>query len=186
MESTVVFENVEAAGRSVRGGGVITYAAEGVMGIGCDPFQSKGVERVIAIKGRAAQKGLIVLCATVDLARQLVATDLCDFDNVANANWPGPTTLILPAQNVSDLITGGRDSIALRVPSFEPLLELVEACGGFLISTSANLSGQPSAESVEQLSPELLSKISGIVPGEIQGIGGATSIIDARTGAVLR
>lgn len=186
MNSAVVFEDLDAASAAVRSGGVIAYAAEGVMGLGCDPFQEASVQQVIAIKGRAAEKGLIVLCASVDLARRLVRLDQCDFEGTAGAYWPGPTTLIVPAKGVSAAVTGGRDTVALRVPSFPALLQLVEACGGYLISTSANLSGDRSPQSAGELNGELLDHISGVVPGDVEGLGGATSIIDARSGAVLR
>lgn len=186
METAAEFESLEAAGAAVRAGAVIAYAAEGVMGLGCDPFSDASVQRVISIKGRAAEKGLIVLCATVAHARQLVDGALGDFEKAAEQYWPGPTTLILPAGKLPANVTGGRDSVALRVPSFVPLSALVEACGGFLISTSANFSGEPSPLTARELDPGLLGQVSGIVPGEVQGLGGATSIIDVRSGSVIR
>ncbi len=93
----------------------------------------------------------------------------------------------MPANSqVPDWITGGRTKVALRVPSFAPLVEITSACGGYLVSTSANLTGHGAVSSAADLDAALLEQVDYVLENEVESQTGATAIIDAVTGEVIR
>ena len=103
------------------------------------------------------------------------------------ASWPGPHTWIVPATpRVPRWITGAHDGVAVRVSAHPTVVALCTAFGGPLVSTSANLSGQPPAQQRAALDPHLLERIDGVCIGETGGLAAPTAIRDARSGTVLR
>ncbi|HJW45890.1 MAG TPA: Sua5/YciO/YrdC/YwlC family protein [Lysobacter sp.] len=174
---------------ALRNGGVIAYPTEAVWGVGCDPFNETAVMRLLAIKQRDVAKGLI-----------LVAGDLAQFDglldwqrlpsdraNAVYASWPGPHTWIVPATaRVPRWITGEHIGVAVRLSAHPLVAALCENFGGPLVSTSANLSGQPPAFVRDHLDPVLLARLDGVSSGETGGLAAPTVIRDAATGATLR
>ncbi|AXK73397.1 tRNA threonylcarbamoyladenosine biosynthesis protein RimN [Lysobacter sp. TY2-98] len=170
-------------------GGVIAYPTEGVWGIGCIPFDGEAVHRLLAIKRRPVEKGLI-----------LVGADAAQFDAVVDwtalapeardrvlASWPGPHTWVVPASPAApSWVTGGRGSIAVRASAHPLVAALCAQLGGPLVSTSANLTGQPPARDRAGLSPALIALLDGVCEGETGGRNVPTSIRDAHTGELLR
>ncbi len=135
---------IREIGEIVREGGVIVYPTETVYGIGGDPFRESVVKRVIQIKERGV-KEMPVLVSDFAKAKELV-----DFDELsirlASAFWPGPLTLVLKRRESVKLpyeLTAGKVTLGLRVPNHRLALKIIEASGGALIGTSANISGRP-------------------------------------------
>lgn len=177
------------AADALRRGGVIAYPTEAVWGLGCDPFDLAAVLRLLAIKQRPVDKGLILI------AGALVQLDgLLDWDALPAArrdavitSWPGPHTWIVPATDrVPRWITGDHHGVAVRVSAHPVVIALCKAFGGPLVSTSANLTGQAPAFGRDALAPALLAQVDGVVAGETGGLTAPTAIRDARTGAQLR
>jgi L-threonylcarbamoyladenylate synthase len=103
------------------------------------------------------------------------------------ASWPGPNTWIVPATaRVPRWITGDHTGVAVRISAHPIVAALCENFGGPLVSTSANLSGQPPAFARDQLDPALLMRLDGVSSGETGGLAAPTVIRDAATGATLR
>jgi L-threonylcarbamoyladenylate synthase len=181
--------NIPSAVALLIRGGVLAYPTEAVWGLGCIPFDGEAVHRLLAIKRRPEEKGLI-----------LVAADAAQFDAVADwavldapqrarvhASWPGPNTWVVPAlASAPTWITGGRADIALRVSAHPVVAALCTRLGGPLVSTSANLTGEPPARTRDELSPALLALVDGVCEGETGGLAAPTTIRDARSGDVLR
>jgi L-threonylcarbamoyladenylate synthase len=177
------------AATAMHAGGVIAYPTEAVWGLGCDPFDETAVLRLLAIKQRPVDKGLI-----------LVAAALGQFDGLADwealprarrdevfASWPGPHTWIVPATaRVPRWITGAHDGVAMRVSAHPVVVALCNAFDGVLVSTSANPAGAPAPHSLAALDGSLLAALDGCVAGETGGAARPTPIRDARTGAELR
>ncbi|MDV2451650.1 Sua5/YciO/YrdC/YwlC family protein [Xanthomonas hortorum] len=170
-------------------GGVIAYPTEAVWGLGCDPRQEAAVLRLLAIKRRPVDKGVIVVAASVD-----VLHDWVDFDALEPArkqevlaSWPGPHTWILPVTaQAPRWVTGAHDGLAVRISAHPVVAALCAAWGAPLVSTSANLAGEPPARSRQALDPALLVSIDGVVDGEVGALAQPTQIRDARSGRILR
>jgi L-threonylcarbamoyladenylate synthase len=179
---------IEAATR-LHDGAVVAYPTEAVWGLGCDPFDEAAVRRLLAIKQRDVSKGLI-----------LVAADEGQFDGLLDwaalpgprraevqASWPGPHTWIVPATpRVPAWIRGEHSGVAARISAHPVVAALCAAFGGPLVSTSANLAGEPPAFQRAQLDPALLARLDGVSIGETGGLAAPTAIRDGLTGAVLR
>ncbi|GAB2508865.1 Sua5/YciO/YrdC/YwlC family protein [Pseudoxanthomonas sangjuensis] len=178
----------EAADR-LREGAVVAYPTEGVWGLGCDPRDEAAVLRLLAIKRRPADKGLILIAADFGQLRPFVDIDALPADRLdaVRADWPGPHTWVMPASAAAPRwITGAHAGIAVRVSAHPPVVALCQAFGGALVSTSANLAGQPAPQRRDGLDPTLLSRIDGVLAGETGGLQRATPIRDALTGEALR
>ncbi len=174
--------------RHLRRGGVIAYPTEGVFGLGCDPWNREAVEEILTLKGRPADKGLILIAATLE---QLLPFIRLPSEAVAARllrTWPGPVTWILPASPLApDWLRGGRPTLACRVTAHPVAARLCLAFGGPLVSTSANPAGRPPARSLLQVrryfdAPAALLPI----PGPLGGLHGPTPIFDALSGRCLR
>lgn len=179
----------EQAISALRSGGVILYPTEAVWGIGCDPFQQAAVMQLLAIKQRSVDKGLILIAADLDQLRPCLDLGALPAARLAAvlASWPGPHTWIMPATpQVPRWVTGEHDSLAVRVSAHPAVVALCRAFGGPLVSTSANLSGQPAVHDAAQLDPALLAQVAGVCEGQTGGLERPTAIRDARSGQALR
>ncbi len=175
------------ARRVILTGGVIACPAEGVYGLGCHPLSPDAVAKVLALKGRVASKGLILIAAD---AAQLEPW-LGDLPVAARrrmlASWPGPVTWVAPAHpDTPEWLSGGRDTLAVRVTDHPLAAELCRACDSVLVSTSANRSGRPPARSALQVRRRLGDGPDLVISGAVGGLNGPTAIHDAVSGKVLR
>ncbi len=187
MAATVL--TPELAADALRSGGVIAYPTEGVWGLGCDPRNERAVQRVLAIKRRDVAKGMILIAADVMQLRPFINLDALtpECRNAVQASWPGANTWIVPATTGAPRwITGDHDGIAVRVSSHPGVIALCRAFAGALVSTSANLAGEPSPHTRDALDPRMLVQVDGVLVGETGDRAAPSVIRDARTGAVLR
>ena len=178
-----------AAATLLRSGGVLAYPTEAVWGLGCDPFDEAAVSRLLAIKQRPVDKGVILVAADVAQFDALLAWDQLPREraDTVRASWPGPRTWIVPATaRVPHWITGTHTGVAVRVSDHPDVVALCRAFGGPIVSTSANLAGEPPAFSFYALSPAVLAEVDGVSEGETGGLQAPTAIRDAATGAELR
>ena len=181
--------SINEAATVLQTGGVVAYPTDGVWGLGCDPRDQEAVLRLLAIKQRTVGKGLILIASHLDQLRPFLDIAAMPIDNLAAvlASWPGPHTWIMPASSdAPQWITGVHAGIAVRISAHAPVIELCNAFGGALVSTSANLSGQPAPRTRMGLDPELLRQVEGVLHGETGGRSAPTVIHDAITGAALR
>jgi len=179
---------IEAA-ETLRRGAVVAYPTEAVWGVGCDPFNEAAVLRLLAIKQRPVDKGVILIAASRSQFDGLLDWDaLSDTQRDAVlASWPGPNTWIVPTTSrVPRWITGSHDGVAVRVSAHPDVIALCSAFGGPLVSTSANLAGEPPAFTRQALDPRVLGLLDGVTTGETGGLASPTAIRDARTGAQIR
>lgn len=178
-----------AAVNALKSGGVIAYPTEAVWGLGCDPFDEAAVSRLLAIKHRPVNKGLILVAGRVAQLDGLLDWDALPADRceAVRASWPGPNTWIAAATaRVPRWITGDHVGVAVRVSAHPVVVALCDAFGGPLVSTSANLGGQPPAFSRDALDPALLARLDAITDGETGGLAAPTAIRDALSGDTLR
>lgn len=180
---------LDQATAALRRGGVIAYPTEAVWGVGCDPFDEAAVRRLLAIKQRPVDKGLILIAADLEQLRPCLDLAAVPAPQLAGvlASWPGPHTWIMPASaRAPAWITGSHRGLAVRVSAHPQVVALCRAFAGSLVSTSANLSGQPAPLQRKDLDPALLSQLDGVSEGETGGLARATPIRDALSGQQLR
>jgi len=173
----------------LKAGGVITYPTEAVWGLGCDPANEAAVHKVLALKHRPIEKGMILVAADPAQLDGWVRLDALPGERRAAvlASWPGPNTWILPAgPKAPRWITGEHAGLAVRVSAHPLVAALCRAWGGPLVSTSANLAGEEPARQRAQLDPRLLAQLDGIVDGQVGHAAQPTTIRDALSGATLR
>ena len=180
---------MEATVAALRRGGVVAYPTEAVWGLGCDPRDEAATLRLLALKQREVEKGLILIAA--DEAQLAPFIDMAALDtgqcDAVRATWPGPHTWIVPASPAAPRwITGAHAGIAVRVSAHRPVVELCRAYGGALVSTSANRAGQPAAHGFDQLDPAIVDGVDAVLAGDTGGLQRPTDIRDARTGIALR
>ena len=177
----------EACIQAVQRGGVIAYPTEAVYGLGCDPAKLAAVQRVLTLKQRPAHKGLILIAADFDqLAPYLLPLDSVTHARVM-ATWPGAVTWILPAQpQVSPLIRGEHDTLAVRVSAHPTCRALCLRLGHPLISTSANLSTLPPARDAQAVAAQFGTLLDGIVDAPVGGQAQPTEIRQGLTGEIVR
>ena len=184
--SSSLVEQVQAAVTLLKNGGVVAYPTDTLYGLGADFSSPKAVQRVLDIKGRASEMGLPLLLAGAD-ALELVAAAISDAVlALARRFWPGALTLVVPRSSVvPDLVTGGRDTVAVRGPDHPVPVALARGLGRPITGTSANLAGQPPALTAEDVRSGLGESVDLIIDGGPAQLGTQSTIVDA-TGPVLK
>jgi L-threonylcarbamoyladenylate synthase len=175
----------EALRSFLKQGGVIAYPTESCYGLGCNPMNRRAVEKILRLKGRATAKGLILIAAN---RRQLrpYATRTAIEAAWEKGLWPGPVTWALPAsQTCPAWLTGGRDTVAVRITGHREAVELCRQAGMALVSTSANKSGHRPAKTWRQCL-RLFGKRVRVVKGRIGTRKRPSTLIDFASGKVLR
>ena len=181
--------DIAAATALLHRGGVIAYPTEAVWGLGCDPFDEAATTRLLALKQRPVDKGLILVAGALAQFDDLLDWEALPTDRseAVFASWPGPHTWIVPASGrVPHWITGAHDGVAVRVSAHPVVVALCAAFGGPLVSTSANPAGALPPTTLADFDPELRVALDGIVTGATGGLDRPTGIRDARSGAWLR
>ena len=168
------------------GGGVVAHALEGVWGLACDPFDERAVQRVLRIKRRSEQKGLLVVgaspgCFDVEL-ESLTAAARC----AVIASWPGAETWVVANRRFPRWITGARSTVAVRVPGHRQARALARLCGGPIVSTSANLNRFPPATTELCARKHFQRRVDFVLPGATNNRSGPSRIRLAVDGGVLR
>ncbi|CAD7489477.1 Sua5/YciO/YrdC/YwlC family protein [Aeromonas dhakensis] len=179
----------ELAVAALQHDGVIAYATEAVFGLGCDPDSEVAVQRLLAIKQRPVEKGLILIAADLAQLQDYIDLEQLTSEQLAKveASWPGPFTWIMPARpDTPAWLTGQFDTLAVRVTAHPQVQALCRAFGKPLVSTSANLTGEEPARRLTDIGELLASQLAYILPGEVGGQANPSEIKDARTGAVIR
>ena len=143
------------AAKIMQAGGVVVYPTETVYGLGADPFSPRAIERLFAIKGRDMRNPVLLVAATREQLRDVVAEWPPDAVRLADAFWPGPLSLVLPkTPPVPATLTGGSDKVCVRCTGLATARALCEAVGGPFTSTSANRSGEPPARTLRDFALE--------------------------------
>ena len=166
-------------------GKIIAYPTEAVYGLGCDPFNQHAVERLIALKQRAANKGFILLISDWTQLTPLVGTLSDVWLERVRQTWPGPVTWIFPkASGLPQELTGQHDGIAIRM-SAHPIAH--QLCSdGPVVSTSANVSGMPPITDPAELQLQFPQGIDAVLAGDLGGQRLPSAIFDVCSGEQLR
>ena len=161
---------------------MVVSPTDTLYGLGADAFSTPALRRVLAIKGRPADLALPVLVASLDQARQVVR----EFSEIgrllAERFWPGPLTLVfLRSLGLPDLLTGGRGTVAVRMPDHWVPLALAEELGRPITGTSANLSGRGDLLTLDEVAATLGREVDYIIKCGPAPSGVASTVVDVTT-----
>jgi L-threonylcarbamoyladenylate synthase len=175
--------NPAEAAERLRAGGLVVIPTETVYGLGADADNHAALGRVYEVKGRPAGHPLIIHVADLDTAGHWADTSSAAAQALAETCWPGPLTLLLPKRDrVSDIITGGRDTVGIRVPAHPLTLEMLRLHGGAVAAPSANRFGRVSPTTVEHVLDDLTGHLNPdtdlILDGGPSEIGVESTIVD--------
>ncbi len=174
--------NIAVAAKSIRDGRMVVMPTETVYGLAVDATNPAAVDKVYQAKERPADNPLIVHIAGIEE----VLTVAAEFPEAARALasrfWPGPVTLVLPsAGTVAPQVTGGLDTVAIRMPSHNVAISLIRASGLPLAAPSANRFMKLSPTRVEHLDPVILSKAAAVLDGGPCEVGVESTVVDCTT-----
>lgn len=180
--------HVSRAAACVQAGGVIAYPTEGVWGLGCDPWNEDAVKRLLRLKRRPVEKGLILVAANINQVAALVAPLDRAQQQLLLESWPGPNTWLLPDvdQLVPPWIKGKFATVAVRVSDHPLVQQLCRASGGPLVSTSANPGSMPPARSRTRVLTWFGHDLDYVVPGRLGGRQGPSTIRELDSGRRIR
>ena len=172
-------KDIEHAVAILKAGGLVAFPTETVYGLGADASRPEAVAKIFAVKGRPATHPVIVHLAdavqTANWAREIPESA----QKLARRFWPGPLTVILKrAPSVSDVVTGGQDTVALRVPSHPVALQLLARFGGGIAAPSANRHGHVSATTAAHVRSEFGGAVDCVLDGGEADVGIESTIVD--------
>jgi L-threonylcarbamoyladenylate synthase len=172
-------ESIAAAVAVLRRGGLVGLPTETVYGLAADAENELAVRRIFAVKGRPSSHPLIVHVAHPEAMESWVRSVPPEAILLAEAFWPGPLTLVLPRSGrASDAVTGGQDTVAIRVPGHPVALALLRAFGGGVAAPSANRFGRVSPTRAEHVRADLGSDVDLVLDGGPARVGVESTIVD--------
>ncbi len=169
---------IEEAVEALRTGELVVFPTETVYGLGANAADPVAVRKIFEVKGRPADHPVIVHLDNPRYLHRWVSNMPPVAEQLAAKFWPGPLTLILPkADNVNDIVTGGQDSIGIRVPSHPIAQQLLTAFGGGVAAPSANRFGRLSPTKPEHVREELGGAVRVLLDGGDSPIGLESTIV---------
>ncbi|WP_321277415.1 L-threonylcarbamoyladenylate synthase [Thiomicrorhabdus indica] len=178
--------SIENAVQQLRLGNIIGYPTEAVYGLGCDPFNEQAFEKLLHVKHRPVEKGVILAAASIEQIEDLVRICGESWEQQVRDSWPGPVTWVLPVrQSMPKWVTGGRETLAVRVSSHPTVKALCEAFNGPIVSTSANPSGKEPARSYAEVKNYFGNRFD-CIDAPLGELSEPTQIWDAQTRKRLR
>ncbi|HLN47931.1 MAG TPA: L-threonylcarbamoyladenylate synthase [Steroidobacteraceae bacterium] len=169
---------IEVAVEALRAGDLVVFPTETVYGLGANASNPAAVRKIFEVKGRPADHPVIVHLDNPRYLHRWVADVPPAAERLADMFWPGPLTLILPkAENVNDIVTGGQDSIGIRIPSHPMAQQLLTAFGGGIAAPSANRYGRLSPTKPEHVRDEFGDAVRVLLDGGDSPIGLESTIV---------
>ncbi len=176
---------IEEAARLLNAGELVVFPTETVYGLGADAANPAAVARIFAAKGRPRSHPLIVHVSSFDAAREWAGSVPDAATRLAAAFWPGPLTIVLPRSGrVSDAVTGGQSSVALRAPAHPVARALLAAFGRGIAAPSANRYGRISPTRAADVREELGDRVALVLDGGDCEVGLESTIVACLGGRV--
>ncbi len=170
---------IEEAGAILRGGGLVAFPTETVYGLGANALDARAVAGIFEAKGRPADNPLIVHIDCLRTLSRYVNEVPPVVSRLASRFWPGPLTLVLQGgQAFPPAVTGGLDTVAVRVPAHPVALALIRTAGVPVAAPSANVSGRPSPTTAGHVLDDLSGKIALVLDGGPSGLGVESTVLD--------
>jgi L-threonylcarbamoyladenylate synthase len=163
----------------IAAGGVIAFRTDTFYGLGADPFNREALDRVKSLKGRDADKPILIVISDAAGVARFIADTSTLFNAVSARHWPGALTLVVKARpEVPDELTAGSGTIGLRLPDDETVRSFIRSCNGALTATSANLAGEPPARTAQEVSQAFPTGLDLIVDGGASSGDKPSTVLD--------
>src|SRR4030081_2739508 len=176
---------IESAVQALRDGELVAFPTETVYGLGANAQNPAAVNRIFEAKGRPPNHPLIVHLDSPRFLHRWVREVPEAATRLAESFWPGPLTMVMPrAANVHDVITGGQDTIAIRVPAHPMAQQLLTAFGGGIAASSANRYGRLSPTRAEHVRDELGDAVKIILDGGEWQVGLESTLVTVEGSSV--
>ena len=160
---------------------LVAVPTETVYGLAARTLDPAAIEAIYEVKGRPKDNPLIAHVSSIEMARSLVSHWPEEADRLALVLWPGPLTIVLPkADSVPSVSTGGRDSIAIRIPAHSVALEVIHRLGEPISAPSANRSGSLSATEARHVLSEFVDHDLLVLDGGPCRVGLESTVVDLR------
>lgn len=173
------YKIIKRAAHIINEGGVVVFPTETVYGIGADALNERAVNKIFKAKGRPQDNPLIVHIADFDELYNLAAEVPDNAKKLAGKYWPGPMTMILYKKDIlSDKITAGLETAAIRFPVNKIALALIKESKKPIAAPSANTSGKPSPTEAAHVAEDLMGKVDMIIDGGRTDIGLESTVVD--------
>ncbi len=177
---------IRRAAEILRAGGLVAFPTETVYGLGADASSAEAVARLYATKGRPADHPVIVHFSSKEKAFSWAREVPAAARQLADRFWPGPLTVILKRSKLAkDFVTGGQDSVGLRVPSHRVAHELLEMFQGGIAAPSANRFGLVSPTTAAHVRADLGDDVDLVLEGGPSEVGIESTIVDLSTGSAV-
>ena len=168
--------------QEIKKGSLIIYPTETVYGLGAIVTNEQSINNIYLAKSRSFTSPLIALLSSVDKVEE-VATISDEnrevLEKLAHAFWPGALTVILKRKkHIPSIMVSGGDTIGVRIPNLDLAIKIIDLAGGILATTSANISGEATPKSYNELSEAIKSRVDILVDGGECKLGEASTIID--------
>ena len=183
MKTQILSEkDTQLAAEILKSGGLVAIPTETVYGLAANALNESAVKKIFEAKGRPSDNPLIVHISDVDEIYNLVSELPVAAQKLADAFWPGPLTIILKkSEIIPDVISGGLDSVAIRVPDNSVARKIIREAGCPLAAPSANLSGSPSPTKASHVVADLSGKIDAIVDAGTCAVGVESTVVSLCT-----
>ncbi len=178
---------LRAAVRDLEAGAVVACPTEAVWGLSCDPDNPEAVERLLWLKRRPVEKGLILVAASASQLGFLLADLEAQYVSRLSESWPGPNTWLVPHHGrVQPWVHGSHDTVAVRVSEHPVVQALCRAWGGPLISSSANPAGARPPVAGFQVRRYFGAELPTLLPGAVGDSARPSTIRDLASGQIIR
>ncbi len=172
-------KQLDTPAQVLKSGGLVAFPTETVYGLGANALDKNAVENIYKAKGRPVDNPLIVHIADTEAVESLTAMTPKIAPMLMDAFWPGPLTLVMSKSSViPSIITGGLDTVGIRMPSNPIALALIEKAGIPVAAPSANSSGRPSPTLAKHVVEDLYGKVDVIIDGGITRVGVESTVLD--------
>ncbi len=169
-------DNIREAARLVLEGGLIAYPTDTVYGLGCNPFDAAAVDRLVKAKDRI--KGSLPILVSSFAEAERIGEINKKSTALASKFWPGPLTLVVQTRNnLPARVTDNSQLVGLRIPNHEATRRLILESGGAIIGTSANISGQRSLSTAQEVLRELGGRIDLVLDGGPTLLGRESTVV---------
>lgn len=180
MKTEILYDNdvcdIERAAEIIKDGGLVAFPTETVYGLGANALDETAVKKIFEAKGRPQDNPLIIHLACPEDTEKYAFTN--GLYGKLKRFMPGPLTVILKKRdNIPSVVSAGLDTVAVRIPSYEPARRLIKASGVPIAAPSANISGKPSPTKAEHVISDMQGKIDAILCGSDCEVGVESTIV---------
>ena len=178
LKNNAEYNRIKEAAQTINDGGLVLFPTETVYGLGANGLDKNAVKKIFIAKGRNQDNPLILHISNLEMLDS-ITSDITDIEyKLIKSFWPGPFTIILNKKDVvPDNVTGGLNTVAVRMPSNIIAKKLIEYAGLPIAAPSANISGKPSGTNLDDILDELKDKVDFIIDGGACEVGLESTVV---------